>query len=199
MEFDVRTAQPEDLDTVVSLLTESFFDDPVMMWAFDASVRKRRLDVMWRIMAKDGYIPSGAATILPGGDGAALWMPPGQSLDEAFWTEHGAELATGLEGDLDRIGQLSEAMDGSHPTEEHFYLLAIGIHPDAQGRGLGGTLLSHTLALADDAAKPAYLEATSARSRALYERFGFEVTGELHPGDGPTLWCMWREPNVSGS
>ncbi len=194
MDVDVRSARPDDLDAIVGILTESFFDDPVMCWAFDAQVRRKRLDVMWRVMARHGYIPAGAATILPGGDGAALWMPPGKSLDDAFWSEHASEFVGGLEGDVERITQMGSAMEESHPKEEHWYLLAIGIHPDAQGRGLGGTLLGHTLALADAARQPAYLEATSARSRALYERFGFEVIGEIHPGDGPTLWCMWREP-----
>jgi ribosomal protein S18 acetylase RimI-like enzyme len=194
VDVDVRSARPDDLETIVGALTESFFDDPVMSWAFDGSVRRKRLAVMWGVMAKYGYIPAGAATVLPGGDGAALWMPPGQSLDEAFWSEHASEFVGGLEGDMERLGQLGRAMDESHPTEEHWYLLAIGIRPEAQGRGLGVTLLGHTLALADAAQQPAYLEATSARSRALYERFGFEVTGEIRPGDGPTLWCMWREP-----
>jgi hypothetical protein len=42
---------------------------------------------------------------------------------------------------------------------------------------------------------PAYLEASSARNRALYERHGFEVTEELSlPKGGPPIWLMWREP-----
>ena len=42
---------------------------------------------------------------------------------------------------------------------------------------------------------PAYLEASTVRSRALYERHGFEVTGEFNlPSGGPPLWQMWREP-----
>ena len=42
---------------------------------------------------------------------------------------------------------------------------------------------------------PAYLESSSARSRALYERHGFEVTEEFSFGpDAPPLWRMWRDP-----
>ena len=194
MDINVRSARAEDLDAIVSALTESFFDDPLMTWAFDASVRHKRLDGLWRVMAEHGYLPAGASTVLPGGDGAALWMPPGRNLDDAFWSEHGAEFFGGLEGDTERLSQIGAAMEENHPTEDHWYLLAIGIHPHAQGRGLGGTMMAHTLAQADAARKPAYLEATSPRSRALYERFGFEVMNELHPGDGPPLWAMWREP-----
>jgi hypothetical protein len=50
------------------------------------------------------------------------------------------------------------------------------------------------LDIADAAGEPAYLEATSSRSRALYERHGFEVTRELRCGDSPPLWAMWRDP-----
>jgi hypothetical protein len=42
---------------------------------------------------------------------------------------------------------------------------------------------------------PAYLEASSPRNRALYERHGFEVMEECrYADDGPPLWRMWREP-----
>lgn len=44
-------------------------------------------------------------------------------------------------------------------------------------------------------ASPAYLEASSERSKALYERLGWEFTGEAVrlPG-GPLMWPMWRKP-----
>jgi len=46
---------------------------------------------------------------------------------------------------------------------------------------------------------PAYLEATSPRNRALYERHGFKVTEEFTLGPGsPPLWRMWRPPNNPG-
>ena len=42
---------------------------------------------------------------------------------------------------------------------------------------------------------PAYLEASTERSRALYERLGFEATEECrYAKDGPPMWLMWREP-----
>ena len=149
MDINVRSARAEDLDAIVSALTESFFDDPLMTWAFDASVRHKRLAGLWRVMAEHGYLPAGASTVLPGGDGAALWMPPGRNLDAVFWSEHRAEFFGGLEGDTERLSQIGAAMEENHPTEDHWYLLAIGIHPHAQGRGLGGTMMAHTLAQAD--------------------------------------------------
>ena len=55
--------------------------------------------------------------------------------------------------------------------------------------------LAEVLDRCDDEGIPAYLEASTERSRALYLRHGFEVLNEIRmPGDGPPMWRMWREP-----
>jgi hypothetical protein len=50
------------------------------------------------------------------------------------------------------------------------------------------------LARCDRDGIPAYLEATSAQSRRLFERHGFVATGTITPNGGPTLTAMWRDP-----
>lgn len=194
MDTTVRAATLTDVDVVTSVLTEAFDADPMMRWAFTDDVRPRRLAAMWRYLATHGYLPAGVSTVLPGGDGAALWLPPGVTLDGAFWAEHGAAFASGMEFDMERLGAMAEQMHEHHPADDHWYLLAIGARASAQGRGVGSALLAHTLAIADEHGQPAYLEATSPRSRVLYERFGFTVLGEIQVADSPTLWAMWREP-----
>lgn len=43
--------------------------------------------------------------------------------------------------------------------------------------------------------EPAFLETTSPRNRAWYERLGFEsIVAAPAFDDGPTQWAMWREP-----
>ena len=122
---------------------------------------------------------------------------PGDGLDGEFWSANGSRFVTLLEGDVERLGSLSEQMDANHPHDrDHWYLMAIGVSPAAQGRRLGSALLAHTLAAADAAGAPAYLEATSPRSRALYERFGFEVLAEMRAPGGPPMWAMWRQPGA---
>jgi GNAT superfamily N-acetyltransferase len=190
-----RAAGSADLDGFVETLTASFLDDPVMSWAFpDRHVRARRLRVLWRYVAGGIYLPAGRCTTLPAHDAVAMWREPGAAPADAFWAEHAEAFATELEGDLERMSLLSETMAAHHPTDAHWYLLALGTRPDAQGRGLGSVLLAHTLAVADEQGQPAYLEATSPRSRALYARFGFDVVDELTPPGGPPLWAMWRTP-----
>lgn len=197
MDDAIRMAGPDDLDDVVRVLRDAFTTDPLMAWAFpDAGARPRRLAALWRFMGGEGYLPFGDSTVVPGGDGAALWLRPGHDLSDEFWEARGGELVERLEGDVKRLSSLSELMAAHHPHDrEHWYLLAIGVAPAAQGRRLGHALLAHTLTRADADGAPAYLEATSPRSRRLYERFGFEVLAEFTAGDdGPPLWPMWREP-----
>lgn len=200
MEAAPRTATSHDLAGVTDTLARSFHDDPMMSWCFpDPATRRRRLATMWQLLAEGLYLPGGASTTLPANDAVALWRHPDDDRQEAFWAEHGERFVTLMEGDLERMGQLSELMGAHHPTERHWYLLAIGVVPEAQGHGLGGALLAHTLERIDRSGDAAYLEATSPRSRVLYERFGFEVTAELVPDGGPPMWAMWREPRRTGA
>jgi hypothetical protein len=42
---------------------------------------------------------------------------------------------------------------------------------------------------------PAYLESTNPANVPYYQRFRFEVTGEITvPDGGPPIWQMWRQP-----
>jgi ribosomal protein S18 acetylase RimI-like enzyme len=96
----------------------------------------------------------------------------------------------------DRLATLDGLMAATHPrTEFHAYLPFIGVDPRAQGRGIGGALLAARVRELDAARRPAYLEATTLRSAALYERYGFErlpFTVDLPAG--PSLYPMWRKP-----
>ena len=199
MNDSVRVATAADVDDVVGVLTDAFGDDPLMSWAFPHLVtRSRRLAAMWRLVAGEGYLPLGRSTVVgrvgSGADAAALWLAPGQELDDDFWGPRTADFIASLDGDVERLWSMSEVMSASHPQEPHWYLLAIGVSPPRQGGRLGSALLAHTLAEADADGAPAYLEATSPRSRALYERFGFRVVEELDIPGGPAVWAMWREP-----
>lgn len=195
MEIEPRTATADDLAGVTDTLARSFHDDPLMAWCYpDEATRPRRLTTMWHLLAEGLYLPGGVSTTLPDHDAVALWRHPDDDRQESFWAENTERFITLMEGDLARMGEVSELMGEHHPTERHWYLLAIGVKPEAQGRGLGSVLMAHTLEVIDQRGEPAYLEATSPRGRTLYERFGFEVTAELVPEGGPPMWPMWREP-----
>lgn len=100
-------------------------------------------------------------------------------------------------GDLPRLVRTLNVIEGKHPHRRHYYLPVIGIVPEWQGRGFGSALLRPMLERCDQEGLPAYLEASSPRNRALYERHGFKVVEEIRVADdSPLMWRMWREPGA---
>lgn len=62
----------------------------------------------------------------------------------------------------------------------------------------GANVERPTLDRCDQEGVPAYLEASTERSAALYERLGFVHLGELRiPDGGPPFWPMRRPPNAA--
>ncbi|MHA6617430.1 hypothetical protein [Pseudonocardia sp. DLS-67] len=97
--------------------------------------------------------------------------------------------------ELARLRTFTELTEARHPAgTAHLYLVFPGVVPEAQGRGPGGALLRRRLARADAEGLPAYLEASSQRSRAPYVRHGFRDLGAepIRLPDGPAIWPMWR-------
>jgi RimJ/RimL family protein N-acetyltransferase len=82
----------------------------------------------------------------------------------------------------------------NHLQEPHYYIRWVGVATSFQGQGLGTALLRPTLDRCDREGLPAYLQASTERSAALYERLGFVHLGELQVPDGPRFWPMRRPP-----
>jgi ribosomal protein S18 acetylase RimI-like enzyme len=61
-----------------------------------------------------------------------------------------------------------------HASEAAWYLSIIGVHPSAQGRGIGQELLTPTLSEADEKQATCYLETFTPRSIGFYVRLGFK-------------------------
>jgi ribosomal protein S18 acetylase RimI-like enzyme len=108
--------------------------------------------------------------------------------------EHGGYIAidpTRHQDAFTFMGRMGE----HHPTEPHWYLPYIGVDPTRQGQGHGSALLERGLSRCARDGLPAYLEASSPRNRALYERHGFQAFAEIQVADSPPLWPMWRNPS----
>nr|WP_246286806.1 GNAT family N-acetyltransferase [Schumannella luteola] len=127
--------------------------------------------------------------------GVTLWEGP-EHRPRPLGALHGllaAWRAIGFRG-LREDRAYEEASAPHRPTEPHWYLVDVGVHPDAAGRGIGAALLAHGLARADAAGLPAALTSTSAGSRRLYELQGFVTTHETTTGPFAGLTSMRRPP-----
>lgn len=195
----VTRASAADATAVDRTLAAAFADDPVFAWLLPD--RARRAAVLQPSFAafraafarhdRTYRTGDGASTT-----GAALWAPPGHAPvhpdDEGTLLELHVDLLT--DDELERFGACMAVFEAAHPSAPAWFLQFVGVDPAHQGQGLGSALLDHVLAEADWRGEAAYLEATSPRNRALYERHGFRCIGDLVLPGGPTCWAMWRDP-----
>lgn len=199
MQIDVTPARRDQVRRLAAVLGRAFYEDPVITWLLpDPAARARGLPRMFAAMTRHHFLRSGAPQVAAGADigGAALWDPPGR------WKQSRLEELRMLPALLLALGsratagqQLAELMKQHHPAEPHWYLAVIGSDPTVRGRGYGQALMRAQLDRVDAEHAPAYLESSNPVNIPYYERFGFEVTGEIVvPGGGPTLWPMWRAP-----
>src|SRR4051794_19337652 len=197
----VRKAVDEDLPRVAAALAQAFYDDPQFVWIVPDD--KRRLGILNRgfeLFLRRLWFAQDECYTTAGVVGAAVWERPGEWKTPITKQLTMAPAMARIFGRfLPRIMRAITAVESNHPAEPHYYLPFVGVSPGWQGRGLGATLLRPILDRCDDESLPAYLEASTPRNRALYERHGFVVTEEFSLGkDGPPLWRMWRVPQACG-
>lgn len=195
---DIRKMTKSDIRAVAAALAQAFHEDPHFRWIVRSDARRMRalergfglfIQRLW-LTPDEGYTTDRLT-------GAAIWMPP-ETWHVGLLTQ--LRLAPGtigaLRGDTPRLLKALNFIERKHPdSPPHWYLPIIGVAPAWQGRGYGASLLGPILRRCDGEGTPAYLEASTPRNRALYERHGFEVVEECrYASDGPPLWRMWREP-----
>jgi GNAT superfamily N-acetyltransferase len=195
-----RPARKADIRELSATLGRAFYDDPVMMWMLPADrTRTARGATMFATMIRHHYLAGGGVEAACDGStigAAAAWDPPNR------WQQTGREQLAMIPAFIRGFGfrsvkarAIQELMKRVHPEEPHWYLFAIGSDPTVRGKGYGQVLMHSRLDRVDAEHAPAYLESSKAENIPYYQRFGFEVTGEIAlPDGGPNLWPMWRAP-----
>jgi GNAT superfamily N-acetyltransferase len=194
----VRKARPDELGTLAAVLARAFHDDPPFRWVpKDDGRRRALLERRFGLYLRRLWFKQDECHTTGSMAGAIVWEVPGQwkvgVLDQLRLLPSMARINGRL---LPRMLRALAALESNHPAEPQYYQPLVGVEPEWEGRGLATALMRPILDLCDDEKVPAYLEATTPRNRALYERHGFEVTEQLSLGPGsPPPWRMWRTPN----
>ena len=193
----IRRFSPAEAAHAAAALAAAFQDDPVMGWCFPRpGHRAAALRTGFELFLRRVWLEHDQCFTTDGVAGAACWLPPGHwhlpALRQLSLLPSLLRIGRERAPRFLRIFLLAERR---HPRAPHWYLVSLGVEPASQGRGLGSRLMYPILSRCDAERVPAYLEASTPRNRALYERHGFEVTEELRlPAGGPPIWLMWREP-----
>lgn len=193
-EFTVREATPADWPGVIEALTNAFTQDPVMSKAMGGAGKTQRVRDLFDFQIRTTYGPKGTIDIAVTDDGkvlgAAMWLSPqaqkGNLLaDIISLPSYCKVLGTGIF----RAVSTELKLLAARPKFDHWYLYTIGVHEDARSNGVGARLLDYRRSRLGT--MPAYLEASTYRSAALYARHGFvelfpfkngkPAVGMLHP------------------
>ncbi|WP_344526984.1 GNAT family N-acetyltransferase [Streptomyces albiaxialis] len=193
---DVRAVRPvreEDLPGARELLHAAFRTDPVSRWIFPEEERRETWHPLLFGAFLEGAFRYGTAEMTADGVGVALWF---DARAEPVGLDETGALLDAVDPGNPRVPGIGAVTGEVHPHEPHAYLQALAVRPGLQSRGIGGALLRLALDRCDKEELPAYLEASSERSRIFYERHGFAPRGTplVLPGGGPPMWPMWREP-----
>jgi GNAT superfamily N-acetyltransferase len=195
------TATSRLFRSATEVLAAAFFDDPIFVFlAPDETVRQTLLALSFaahlRLAAPEGHCD--AAIDLDGTTaGVACYLPPGRVLPlrrllpaiPDFVADGGPLLrsALSLVAGLRFLG----AEKRLRPAEPHWYLMAVGVAPAAQGRGLGRLFVERGLDLARADGVPFALVTESERLVGFYEHIGLRVARDERPHPrGPRLWGL---------
>jgi GNAT superfamily N-acetyltransferase len=196
----VVRAGAADIAVLSEVIAEAFIDLPPSRWLVpDRTARREIWPGYFRIYLQHA-MTEGVVHTTPGRDAAALWIPVGET--PAGPPEgYAAALAEVTGPYLDRFTAFDAALDARHPAGfAHHHLAILAVRSDRQGQGTGTALLQayhHHLDIA--VREPAYLEASSERTRQVYLRRGYADYGApIALAGGSAMYPMLRQPQPAG-
>jgi GNAT superfamily N-acetyltransferase len=192
----IQNPGSSDREILAGMLARAFARDPLALHVFpEDHVRHRRLVAVYRLYLRV-FARSGVIVTDRDRSAVALWLPPGRyplSLAEHLRLLPRMAMATGLTALPSALHVLGH-LEQMHPAGRTFwYLGVLGVEPDKQRTGLGGTLLKTGLRACDEQGTGAYLETAEPSNLPFYSAYGFEVLGASELRNGPRVWSMWRD------
>lgn len=189
---EVVAVSRDEIDRTILPIVLAFCADPFVRWFLpDPWQFMTYFSRLAQVHART-VVEYGAAYRTTDFRGAAFWYPPGSHPDRATL---GALIREALDDVwFEKTSPIFERMGTFAPAGPHWYLRQIGVDPALQRRRYGSALIETKLRDCDADGVPAYLESSSPRNRALYERHGFSAIGEIQVGDSPPIWPMLRQP-----
>lgn len=193
---EIRTAAADEVPKVAAAFADAFVGDPVFTFLRPGRMRpEARLRTMF-VVELELYVLRNGGTVWTTSehDGAVATLPPGAwEMPKSMMGREALRWVQAFRTKLPRASRVQRAMDQRHPREPHFYVRTVGVRTALQGQGVGSMLMQPILERADSTGLPTYIEASTERSAALYERLGFRHTGAYElPDGGPPVWPMLR-------
>lgn len=212
----VRLVTVDEYKQAAACLAEAFAEDDVARYFVDVPDREHWTDEeKWALHVEImeyityAHILKGLVTTVGDFEAVALWMPPGQNMDDylticrsGLWRLNYRLSAEGKRRFFNEFFPLLH--DTMHATLgdrelETWYLVYLGTRPAGRGKGHARKLIEHVTQIADQQGQACYLESSNATNPAIYRKFGFEERRTIHlqrAEKNVSLDIMVREPKA---
>ncbi|WP_333579810.1 GNAT family N-acetyltransferase [Mesotoga prima] len=190
-----RRVSEEEYEKVAEILTEAFFEDPMIKYVFKDRERKeiRRL---YGVMTK-AYAPSSDIYFdSEEPNGMIQWIDSEKEPGVMAWLRSGAMRMIGspisslfrlMKTGMEIFKTQKECMKG-----HNLHLILLAVLPRKQGMGIGKKLMNLFIQEADSRGLPCYLETQNPSNLRFYESFGFSVVKEIEISPELRSWSMVR-------
>ncbi len=190
-----------DEAVAVATLASAFADYPLFhALCADPADRPRITEVFCRFVFRLS-LDCGGIYATPDRAAVACCLPPG-----AEWPSLWSLVRAGGLGFVWRMGwrrslaslRTEHEIDAArrqHVPGPHWYVLFLGVRPEAQGKGLSRAVLRPVFESADQSCVPIFLETVPEANVAIYQKLGFVLRGHRRLRVGLSNWEMVREPN----
>jgi ribosomal protein S18 acetylase RimI-like enzyme len=192
----------ENLEAAAESLARAFHNDPLQAYVFPDEVdRAARSPSHFTPLLKYGMLFGEVLTTQGKPLGAAVWLPP-----ETWEVTPERAAAAGFDALPEVLGEEAAnrffsvlgTIEPYHHRDvppAHWYLMVVGVAPEACGQGLGRALIEPIMNRADTLGLPCYLETAQPDNVAFYEYLGFKkIVEEVEPQSGVTMWTFRRDP-----
>lgn len=200
---EVITLEPVDYATAGQIMGRAFINDPLWTATLsDPAVLPDKLVEMFTSTIKTTVASGGLAETTPGIEAAAVWLPPGKEIGFLSILRSGFDMIRftmslpsrdrkRMSGILRQLGAKKKEL----MPEPTWHLVAIGVDPDHQAKGIGSALVLSGIRKADKTGSPMYLETETEENVAFYEKLGFLTIEKIEvQAVGVPMWLMKRSP-----
>ncbi len=193
MDQDIIKLGSQHRDRAAETLALAFHQDPAMVYMLpDEASRAARLRRLMGWMV-DQHLRIGLVLGTPDGTGVTLWRLPGMvHYHDSLWHPDSLLFIRVFGRGLLRALRTDDGITSHVPQgEDWMYLKMAAVHPDHQGKGLGGRIIRAGLKESAQRGVPAVLETATPSNVGLYQRLGFGIASEWDVAKGgPHFWTM---------
>lgn len=175
---ELRSATPADRESVVATVVAAFVADPAFRYFFPDPAAYPVEAAAFAGYLFDKRVRHGTVWVVEDGAAVSMWNPP----SAADHRPAPLDLPAETQARIDTYDAVAATVLPAQSKDPHWYLGVLATHPAHAGQRLGRAVMAAGLERAAADGLPAYLETTSARNVALYERSGWTLTGTVPVG-----------------